>query len=635
MRLRRRPGHVAGEQGQRKQHPNERKRSDERDSREQEYPRVAAALLEHEPAQVQEGRAEFGEVHDHGGVGTDAEGKCQHLRSEPHGVVEDEKGAHALDADSREAHERRRVIHPRACERGHGERGDQYRVERADEAVGEVVREEGGADAVREDEQAKAKAAIPVPGYAMQTTNTRPKKRAGRQFAATASKRRARLEGDCRRSPDTRVPLGMRAAESVITLVHRGRSHVAAGAATAGELVQQARTAFALGPDADIRLLHKGRQLAPDAPLIGLDGKVMVMSASAASIADLNAARADPTLRGFDNEDRIAAIRKSEAEALQPAALAEGKSKVWRSAQDPRYRFSRIEAVGWQNFGTRPGTSTPHQFAARELLDKMATDPGVVVCVSQRRGLREEPSPKPNHNPNLKPSPQMQRARELVVGTLGEMDPIDDRLKLSLQQQGGDLLGYNTNHGMRIDMKLRTDDLVGFMPYPALAETLLHELCHNWVGPHNKLFWTLFAQMRVEYLHEHFRLAASGVLIDGQTTAALAGIRADCENPKAIAAAVLRGIAQEVGLPMAHELEEAVLEHLALVQRESGGALAGRVLGGGVPPGQAAPAAEISALTLSAEGGAPLSAPLVDPRARAAAAAEARARGAGAEARGQ
>jgi hypothetical protein len=119
------------------------------------------------------------------------------------------------------------------------------------------------------------------------------------------------------------------------------------------------------------------------------------------------------------------------------------------------------------------------------------------------------------------------------------------------------------------------------MPYAQLAETLLHELCHNWVGPHNALFWTLFAQMRVEYLHEHMRLAASGVLIDGQTSATLAGVRGDCAaGGRQIAAAVLGGIAREVSLEMAQHLEPAVREHIALCQAETGGALAGRVLGG-------------------------------------------------------
>lgn len=365
-------------------------------------------------------------------------------------------------------------------------------------------------------------------------------------------------------------------------LVFRGRSHEAdTDGATVEALIAQARTAFALNADDDIRLLHAGKQLSSASPLAGVSGKVMVMATSRAVASDLNEGRADPTVRGFDSEDREEARRRAETET----ALCK-KSAAWQSAQDARYRFSRITPVSWQSFGVRPGTSTPHAFAAQELLEKLAADPGVVACMV---------------------------SRELVVGTLGEMDPIDDRLMIAKRGEGGDLLGYNTNGGMRIDIKLRTDDLSGFMPYARLAETLLHELCHNWVGPHNRLFWTLFAQMRVEYLHEHFRLAASGVLVGGQTTAALAGVRADCEaGAKLIAAAVLRGIAGEVSLEMARAVEPAVHEHLAVVQREGGGALSGRVLGG-------------LARTLAADATLATGAVPSDPRARAAAAAAARA----------
>lgn len=369
-----------------------------------------------------------------------------------------------------------------------------------------------------------------------------------------------------------------------LQLVYRGRSHGLAGApCSVSFLIEEARSAFELSADEEVRLLHRGKQLGADSVLEAVSGKVMVISTSRGAASDLNAGRSDPTVRGFEQEDRAEAQRKAEtAEALSK------KSAVWQSAQDPRYRFSRIVPVSWQSFGVRPGTTTPHQFAALELLEKLATDPGIVACM---------------------------RGRELVVGTLGELDPIDDRLMLAKRGEGGDLLGYNTNGGMRIDIKLRTDDLAGFMPYPRLAETLLHELCHNWVGPHNRLFWTLFAQMRVEYLHEHFRLAASGVLIGGRTTAALAGVHADCEaGVEVIALAVLRGIAAEVSVEMARVLEPAVREHLALVQQESGGALAGRVLGG-------------VARALAAEG-APSRGGADDPRAQAAAAAEARARAA-------
>jgi hypothetical protein len=104
------------------------------------------------------------------------------------------------------------------------------------------------------------------------------------------------------------------------------------------------------------------------------------------------------------------------------------------------------------------------------------------------------------------------------------MDPIDDRLMQKKQQEGACLLGYNTNHGMRIDVKLRTDDLSSFRPYSELASTLIHELSHNWVGEHNTLFWTNYANMRCEYLWKHALLMLGGEFVNGKRTAELAEI---------------------------------------------------------------------------------------------------------------
>merc|ERR1719171_3380919 len=107
------------------------------------------------------------------------------------------------------------------------------------------------------------------------------------------------------------------------------------------------------------------------------------------------------------------------------------------------------------------------------------------------------------------------------------MDPIDDRIMQKMQQEHGDkscLLGYNTNRGLRIDVKLRTDDLRRFRPYSELVSTLIHELSHNWVGDHNLLFWTNYAQMRAEYLYTHARLRGSSRIVRGKTTAELAGL---------------------------------------------------------------------------------------------------------------
>lgn len=126
------------------------------------------------------------------------------------------------------------------------------------------------------------------------------------------------------------------------------------------------------------------------------------------------------------------------------------------------------------------------------------------------------------------------------------MDPIDDRLKQKLQAKGTCLLGYNTNAGARIDVKLRPDSLKGFLPYHEIVSTLIHELSHNWVSEHNLLFWTNFGQMRAEYLHKHATLAASGTLVNGKTTAQLAGVRLPSNGIRGIAEFVLQELQREM-----------------------------------------------------------------------------------------
>ena len=210
----------------------------------------------------------------------------------------------------------------------------------------------------------------------------------------------------------------------------------------------------------------------------------MVLVTQKEAVQQLNSQRSDPTIRGFDRENR-------------PVVK---KNDWWgpdNTQQDKNYKFCRFQACTWQSFGHRPVDSTPHDFAARELLERLATDPGIVAVLKER---------------------------ELVVGTLGEMDPIDDRLMRQKQVQGACLLGYNTNAGQRIDLKLRTDNLKGFRPYPDLAATLIHELSHNWVGEHNLLFWTNYGQMRAEYFYAHTLQNTSGFVVQGKTTAQLAGL---------------------------------------------------------------------------------------------------------------
>lgn len=241
-----------------------------------------------------------------------------------------------------------------------------------------------------------------------------------------------------------------------------------------------------------IKLLYRGKNLQvgddsivfPTKPTTkNKKPKLIILKSSAAQVKELNSKRSDPLVRGFEQEKK---------------PTKETKNKYWGDLlayTSTEYKFCRLQACTWQSFGHRPSEKTPHDFAAHALLEKLATDPGIGAVLQER---------------------------ELLVGTLGEMDPIDDRLMQKKEQEGACLLGYNTNHGTRIDIKLRTDDLQAFRPYPELVSTLIHELSHNWVGDHNLLFWTNYAQMYAEYLYTHAWLRST--IVAGKTTAEIAGL---------------------------------------------------------------------------------------------------------------
>ena len=219
----------------------------------------------------------------------------------------------------------------------------------------------------------------------------------------------------------------------------------------------------------------KGKQLQPGADLsaVGVKpgAKLMVMASARATIDDVQAARSDPTIRGFA------------AEALTDERRGEGETSVWGTQQDAEFKFCKFAPCTWQSFGTRAGDSVPHAFEARKLLLMVATDPAICHIMRQRRW---------------------------TVGTLAELDPIDDRLAEKMEGGGKRLLGYNTNHGAQIHVRLRTDDLGTFLPYTEIIDTTLHELAHNEVGPHNSHFWHLMAQLNGGLLAPHAAALGGG-----------------------------------------------------------------------------------------------------------------------------
>lgn len=60
------------------------------------------------------------------------------------------------------------------------------------------------------------------------------------------------------------------------------------------------------------------------------------------------------------------------------------------------------------------------------------------------------------------------------------------------------VLGLNQNHGQKILLRLRTDDLKGFRNELTIRKVLFHELAHNVHGDHNAAFFQLMNQIEAE-----------------------------------------------------------------------------------------------------------------------------------------
>lgn len=216
------------------------------------------------------------------------------------------------------------------------------------------------------------------------------------------------------------------------------------------------------------KLISKGKTLRPDNEelLVGEAGlssgsKVMLVASSAKDVAYVQKSRADPLVKGFAEEERDEASRRKKMRA--------GGGTAWGTKQDAEYNFGSIKAEFKY--------STPPPYDAEKLLQKLATDPGII---------------------------EIMKTRQFKVGVLTEMSPAEAADRMSKKGQPNmDLLGYNQNMGGMIVLKLRTDTLKGFRPYHDLINTLIHEMTHNVWGPHDNNFWKLFAELKAQYMRFH------------------------------------------------------------------------------------------------------------------------------------
>eukprot|EP00179_Madagascaria_erythrocladioides_P004126 CAMPEP_0198317298 /NCGR_PEP_ID=MMETSP1450-20131203/6816_1 /TAXON_ID=753684 ORGANISM="Madagascaria erythrocladiodes, Strain CCMP3234" /NCGR_SAMPLE_ID=MMETSP1450 /ASSEMBLY_ACC=CAM_ASM_001115 /LENGTH=146 /DNA_ID=CAMNT_0044020487 /DNA_START=88 /DNA_END=524 /DNA_ORIENTATION=- len=105
----------------------------------------------------------------------------------------------------------------------------------------------------------------------------------------------------------------------------------------------------------------------------------------------------------------------------------------------------------------------------------------------------------------LEDMPDSATARQLLTRAADQVRPIMASHKwkvLSLEEfypPTPNLLGLNTNHGQRVQIRLRSpSNRATFLPYPSILRTLLHELVHNDIGPHNAQFYALLDQITTE-----------------------------------------------------------------------------------------------------------------------------------------
>ena len=348
-----------------------------------------------------------------------------------------------------------------------------------------------------------------------------------------------------------------------LTLVFKGKSEKVelSDASTAESIFAAAREKFSL-EDQNLKLLCKGKQLQPESELPASGAKLMVMATGKREVSAVQSAKSDPTIRSFESEDAAA---KHHASQQPKEELSE-----WGTGQDAKHKFCRFEACTWQSFGTRPSSSTPHAFEARSLLLKIAQDPAIV---------------------------HIMRQREWTVGLLAEMDPIDDRLSEKMEGGGKRLLGYNSNSGAEIRIRLRTQDLSGFLPYPALIDTLLHELSHNEVGPHNEHFWHLFCQLKVDYLKQLLKLSSRGDLFGGQSALSRAHAAAEVKDIRTSVLSALERDRQMPAGPVQMGMLDGYLSASSAVDAAANGGRRGQNVVGGESAAAASSAMPAAAMT--------------------------------------
>jgi len=224
----------------------------------------------------------------------------------------------------------------------------------------------------------------------------------------------------------------------------------------------------------DFKLIHKGKVLSddivelyhhllPNAKMVQKAGGTIRLMATGISSAEKKkeSAAGSNSSSSRSNNRRIRNDLTEEGRREIYARQRLGRNMLAKAGKKEKgtgetYGFHRIETL----------PMLPEQKKAKEILDSLANDPGILACMAKHKWH---------------------------VGCLAEMYP-----EGKVGESEVCIMGLNQNKGQKILLRLRTDDLKGFRKILSIRKVLFHELAHNVHSEHDGEFFKLMRQIEKE-----------------------------------------------------------------------------------------------------------------------------------------
>ena len=220
----------------------------------------------------------------------------------------------------------------------------------------------------------------------------------------------------------------------------------------------------------DLKLIHAGKILRDEDTVGsipgGLNAELILMGSTSEAIDELKE-------RENNSANKVRVI--DDLDGKRPSSMYIDRSEPRQSNQPNPYKFQSIQTL----------PNLPNEDKAREILNSLANDEGVLAVMKKHKWS---------------------------VGALCELYPegyvgVSDVC----------VMGLNENHGQRILLRLRTDDMKGFRKILSIRKVLCHELAHNVHSEHDDKFYVLMRQIEREIVELDWK-NSKGRSLRGQKT---------------------------------------------------------------------------------------------------------------------